>query len=209
MSTLSIIIPVYYSEETLMDCYKDVCGILPKLDSYEIIFVDDGSGDRSWEICNEIAAIDENVRLIKLSRNFGSHAACYAGLAASTGDCAMIKSADCQEPQSLIIDMHESWKQGYKVVLAVRKDRSEGFLSKAFSKTYYSIVRRLISKKMPKAGFDCFLFDRRAIEALKLLDERHSAMALQVLWIGFATSEIPYIRLPRTKGKSMWTLSKK
>ena len=210
MSKLSIIIPVYYSEETLMDCYNDLQeSALSKLDSYEIILVDDGSGDNSYEVCKEIAGLDENVRVLKLSRNFGSHAACYAGLVACTGDCCTIKSADLQEPASLILDMHESWKQGNRVVLGVRAGREEGLSSRAFARVYYMLVNRFVSKKMPKSGFDCYLLDRRVIEALKLLDERNSAITLQILWSGFKTGIVDYTRLARQKGKSRWTLSKK
>ena len=210
MEKLSIIIPVYFNADTLMDCYNDLKEkVFNLIDNYEIILVDDGSGDNSWEICKEIAANDKNVRLIKLSRNFGSHAACYAGLAASTGNCATVKSADCQEPSSLIIDMYESWKQGNRVVLAVRQGREEGFSQRIFANTYYGLVRKFVSKKMPKTGFDCYLLDRRVIEALKLLDERNSAITLQILWAGFKTSIVSYTRLARQKGKSRWTLSKK
>lgn len=210
MSKLSIIIPVYYSADTLMDCYEDLAeNVLPKINGYELIFVNDGSGDNSWEICKEIAAKDKNVRLINLSRNFGSHAACYAGLSSCTGDCATIKAADCQEPSSLIINMYESWKQGNKVVLAVRKGREEKLSQRAFANLYYGLVRKFVSKKMPKAGFDCYLIDRKAIEALKLLDERNSAITLQILWSGFKTSTVSYTRLARQKGRSRWTLSKK
>ena len=210
MSKLSIVIPVYYSADTLMDCYNDLCeNVFNILQNYELILVDDGSGDNSYDICKDIAKEDKNVRLIKLSRNFGSHAACYAGVVASTGDCCTIKAADCQEPSTLILDMFESWQQGNKVVLAERVGRKAGVFSKGFSNLYFKIVRTFVNKKMPKMGFDCFLLDRRAIEALKLLDERHSAMALQVLWLGFTTSTVSYVRQARLKGKSMWTLSKK
>jgi dolichol-phosphate mannosyltransferase len=210
MSKLSIIVPVYYNADTLLDCYKDIYeSVVPNIDKYELVFIDDGSGDNSWEVCKQIASKDNNVRLIKLSRNFGSHAACYSGLAMSTGDCAVIKSADCQEPPSLIVDMYNEWKRGNRVVLGARAAREEGPLFSVFSNLYYRLIRRFISKKMPKMGFDCFLLDRRAIEALKLLDERYSAIALQVLWIGFTTSTVYYTRLARKKGKSKWTLSKK
>jgi dolichol-phosphate mannosyltransferase len=192
-----------------MDCYKDIKNIFDKIDEYEIVLIDDGSGDNSWDICKEIAAKDENTRLIKLSRNFGSHAAIYAGLSACTGDCATIKAADCQEPASLIVDMYESWKQGNRVVLAERKGREENLSQRAFARLYYGMVRKFISKEMPKSGFDCFLIDRRAIEALKLLDERNSAITMQILWSGFRTSTVPYARLARQKGRSRWTLSKK
>ena len=210
MGKLSIIIPVYYSSETLMDCYKDLEEkVFNEVQDYELILVDDGSGDNSWEICKEIAKINKKVHTIKLSRNFGSHAACLAGLVASKGDCATIKAADCQEPSSLIIDMYGSWKAGNKVVLAVREDRKEKFSQRIFAGLYYSLVRRFVSKKMPKSGFDCYLLDRKAIEALKLLDERNSAITLQILWSGFKTSTVPYVRLAREKGNSRWSLSKK
>jgi len=207
---LSIIIPVYYSADTLMDCYHDLKeNVLQKLDSYEIILVDDGSEDNSYDICKEIVRIDNNARLIKLSRNFGSHAACYSGLVACTGNCCTIKTADCQEPSELILDMYESWKLGARVVLAVREGREESFSQRIFASIYYRMINRLVSPKMPQSGFDCYLLDRRAIEALKLLDERNSAITLQILWSGFKTSTVYYTRLARQKGKSRWTLSKK
>ena len=210
MNKLSIIIPVYFSEETLMDCYHDLEeNVLCKLDNYEIIFVDDGSEDNSYEICKKIASGNNNIRLIKLSRNFGSHAACYAGLVACTGDCCTIKAADCQEPSSLILDMLESWKEGNRVVLAVREGREEKFSQRLFANLYYKLVNKFVSNKMPKSGFDCYLLDRKVIEALKLLDERNSAITLQILWSGFKTGIVYYTRLARQKGKSRWTLSKK
>jgi dolichol-phosphate mannosyltransferase len=193
-----------------MDCYEELKkNIIGKKINYEIIFVDDGSEDDSWEICKEIAIKDKNIRLLKLSRNFGSHAACYAGLVVCTGDCATIKTADCQEPSSLIIDMYESWKKGNRVVLATRTSRDESFFQTILANVYYSLVRKFFSKKMPKAGFDCYLIDRKVIEALKLLDERNSAITLQILWAGFKTSIVFYKRMARKKGKSRWTLSKK
>ena len=210
MSKISIIIPVYYSADTLMDCYEDLRdNALRGFESYELIFVDDGSGDNSWEICTAIAKIDRNVKLVKLSRNFGSHAAIYAGLAVCTGDCAAVKAADNQEPSSLVIDMFNSWKQGNRVVLATRMGREDRLSQRVYAKLFYGLVHKFVSNKMPKAGFDCFLIDRRVIEALKLLDERQSAITLQILWTGFKTSTVPYTRLARQKGTSRWTLSKK
>ena len=126
MSKISIIIPVYFSSDTLMLLYEDMKSkILGKLDEYEIVFVDDGSEDNSFEIMEEIRAFDENVKCVKLSRNFGEHPAILAGLSVCTGDCAVTKQADLQEDSELILEMYERWKQGNKVVLAVRKERDE------------------------------------------------------------------------------------
>lgn len=150
MSKISIVVPVYYNEDTLMDLYQDMKEkILYKLGEYELVFVDDGSGDRSWEIMNQIHEMDENVRLVKLSRNFGEHAALLAGLSVCTGDCAVTKQADLQEDSTLILEMYDSWKKGNKVVLAVRRSRDESKVKVFFADLYYALVRKFVNKNMP------------------------------------------------------------
>ncbi len=210
MSKLSIVIPVYYNEDTLMMLYRDMQEkILHKLGAYEIVFVDDGSGDNSWQIMNEIRQMDENVKCIKLSRNFGEHSAILAGLSHCTGDCAVTKQADLQEDSELILDMYESWKRGNKVVLAVRESRDDPAIKKFFANLYYAIVRKCVEKSMPVGGFDCYLLDRQVIEVLMMLDEKNSALTLQVLWVGFQSEKIYFHRKDREVGKSRWTFSKK
>lgn len=210
MCKISIIIPVYFNESNLQPLYKDLQEkTLFKLDEYEIIMIDDGSEDKSWLEMNKLAQIDKNIKIIKLSRNFGSHAAILAGYLYCSGDCAVVKTADLQEPSELILSMFESWQKGNKVVLAVRSDREEGFLQKVFSNTYYWLIRKFVIKTMPKGGFDCFLIDRKVIEVLRLLDEKNSAITLQILWSGFKTDKVYYVRKAREIGKSRWTLSKK
>ncbi len=210
MSKISIIIPVYFSSDTLMDLYEDMhAKILDKLGDYELVFVDDGSEDESWEIMNQIRDMDENVKLVKLSRNFGEHAALLAGLSVCTGDCAVTKQADLQEDSTLILDMYESWKKGNKVVLAVRKSRDESPMKIFFANMYYALVRKFVNKKMPVGGCDCYLIDRKVIEVLERLDEKNSSLTLQVLWAGFKTDMVYFDRKDREKGKSRWTLAKK
>ena len=210
MSKLSIIVPVYWNSDTLMLLYEDMKEkILHKLEDYEIVFVDDGSGDNSWEIMNQIRDMDDKVRLVKLSRNFGEHSAILAGLSVCTGDCAVTKQADLQEDSELILQLYEKWKEGNKVVLAVRADRDEGAIQKFFANLYYTITRKLIMKNMPKGGFDCYLLDRQVIEVLLMLDEKNSALTLQVLWVGFKTEKVYFHRKAREIGESRWTLSKK
>ena len=211
MAKLSIIIPVYYNEQNLAPLYEDIREkiITPALFDYEIVMVDDGSGDGSWDEMEKIAAMDENVSIYHLSRNFGSHAAILCGLEHCSGDCAVIKAADLQEPTEIIPEMFARWQEGYNVVLAVREGREESASKKAFADFYYWMVRKFALKQMPKNGFDTYLIDRRVIEVLQLMDEKNSALTGQILWSGFKTAEVPYVRRERKIGKSRWTLQKK
>lgn len=210
MSKLSIVIPVYFNEMNLNDLYNDLYEkVLSKLDAYELVFVDDGSQDASFDIIKDLESKDPNIKSLKLSRNFGSHAAILAGLNICTGDCAVMKTADLQEPSTMILDMYAKWQAGNNVVLAIRADREESFLQKFFSNLYYRIIRRYVLKNMPLGGFDCFLIDRKVIEVLRLMDEKNTSLMGQILWAGFKTDSILYTRLRREKGKSRWTLQKK
>lgn len=210
MSKISIVVPVYYNEDTLELLYADMKEkILTQLGDYEIVFVDDGSGDNSWEVMNKIREQDDNVKCVRLSRNFGEHSALLAGLSACTGDCAVTKQADLQEDSTIILEMYESWKKGNKVVLAIRKERKENPIKVFFANMYYAIVRKMVNKNMPKGGCDCYLVDRKVIEVLERLDEKNSSLTLQVMWVGFKTDMIYFVRQDREVGKSRWTLSKK
>lgn len=210
MSKISIVVPVYFNSDTLELLYADMQEkILGEIGDYEIVFVDDGSGDNSWEIMNRIRERDKNVQCVKLSRNFGEHAAILAGLSVCTGDCAVTKQADLQEDSSIILEMYESWKKGNKVVLAVRAARDENPVKKFFANMYYAIVRKFIDKNMPAGGCDCYLLDRKVIQVLQMLDERNSSLTLQVLWVGFQSDKIYFHRKDREVGKSRWTLAKK
>ncbi len=210
MSRLSIVVPVYYNADTLMLLYDDMKEkILHKISDYEIVFVDDGSGDESWDIMNEIREKDEHVKCVRLSRNFGEHAALLAGLSECTGDCAVTKQADLQEDSEIILEMYESWKKGNKVVLAVRSQRDENPIKKLFAHIYYVIIHKLVNKNMPVGGCDCYLIDRQVINVLELLDEKNSSLTLQVLWAGFKTDHVYFHRRDREIGKSRWTLGKK
>lgn len=211
MNKISIIIPVYYNEDTLMMLYKDMKEkILSSFEDYEIVMVDDGSKDSSWQVMQDIQVLDpSHVKLIHLSRNFGEHAAILAGLNECTGDCAVTKQADLQEDSELILEMYHSWQKGNKVVLAVREEREEGKIYQFFANLYYKLMQKLVNPAMPKGGFDCYLLDRQVIEVLKMFDEKNSALTLQILWVGFKSDKIYFHRKARTVGESRWTLSKK
>ncbi len=211
MAKLSIIIPVYYNEKNLPLLYADIREkiIEPGLIDYEIVMVDDGSGDNSWAEMEKIAAEDDKVSIYHLSRNFGSHAAILCGLEHCTGDCAVIKAADMQEPTELIPEMFKRWQEGNNVVLAVREGREESASTTFFADFYYWLVRKFALKQMPKNGFDIYLIDRKVIDVLSMMDEKDSALTGQILWSGFKTATVPYVRKERTVGKSRWTLRKK
>ncbi len=208
---LSIVIPVYYNEDTLKLLYSDIKSkLIDVIDyEYEIVMVDDGSLDNSFSIMRELRDNDPNIKIYKLSKNFGSHAAILCGLSKCTGDCAVVKAADLQEPSELILQMFEKWKNGANVVLAVREGREENKSKVFFANLYYAIVRKFILSNMPNQGFDIYLIDRKVINVLTALDEKNSALTGQILWSGFKTETVTYRRLAREIGESRWTLRKR
>ena len=212
MKKLSIVIPTYFNEPNIKPLYdaieKDVIKKLNKM-SYEIVFVDDGSKDNTVKEIQKLQSKHDNIRLAKLSRNFGSHAAILAGLSITSGDVATIISADLQDPPEIIIQMLEKWQNGADSVIAVREDREESFIQKFFSNTYYRIMRKIALKNMPLGGFDCFMIDRKVINTIVRMNEKNTSLMGLILWSGYKIEEIRYVRKARELGKSRWTFSKK
>ena len=208
---ISVVIPVYYNQDNLRPLYIDISKKLLRHDEYEweIVMVNDGSKDESYVVMKELAEKDNRIKIYSLSRNFGSHAAILCGLSKCTGDCAVVKAADLQEPTEMVLEMVDSWRKGNNVVLAVRKDRQEGKGQTLFANLYYWLVRKAALPDMPRGGFDVYLLDRKVINVLQQLDEKNSALTGQILWSGFRTEKIYYTRLQREIGKSRWTLRKK
>lgn len=208
---ISVVVSVYNNEESLQAVYDELQKkVFSKIEEdYEIVMVNDGSRDNSFEVMKHLAAKDSKVKIISLARNFGAHAADLCGLINSTGDCAVTKSADLQEPSEMILDMLDSWRRGNNIVLAVRKGRDDGALSNTFANAYYWLVRKFALKNMPPTGFDMYLADRKVISVLEKLDEKNSPVTAQLLWCGFKTDQILYVRRKREVGKSGWTFRKK
>ena len=214
MKKLSIIVPVYYNYNNLQPLHDDLksklfCKLGEFGFDYELVLVDDGSGDNSFDKILQLKSIDDKIKAIKLSRNFGMHSAILAGLSVCTGDVAVIKMADIQEPTEMILEMISEYNNGSEVVLAIRKDRKDSIVSKLFSNTYYNIFRKFSGLDMPNGGFDTFLADRKVINVLVSLNEKNTTLMGLVLWSGFKTSKIYFNRLEREIGKSKWTLKKK
>lgn len=208
---LSIVIPVYYNEANLEPLYDDIKKkIIDVIDyNYELVLVNDGSKDNSYEVMKSLAEKDANIKIVSLSRNFGSHAAILCGLAKCTGDCAVVKAADLQEPAELVLEMVKRWQAGFNVVLAVREAREESRSQTLFANMYYLMMRKTAFPDIPGGGFDVYLLDRKVINVLMAFDEKNSALTGQILWSGFKTDKVYYTRLAREIGKSRWTLKKK
>ncbi|MEK3865996.1 glycosyltransferase family 2 protein [Paenibacillus sp. FSL H7-0716] len=208
---LSIVVPIYYNELNIphtIPRLQNLEKIIPNCD-FEFVFVDDGSKDNSFSLLMDAKEKDPRIKVIKLSRNFGSMAAIQAGLKYTTGDCVGIIAADLQDPPEMFEEMLEHWRMGKKVVLGTRADREESFSQKMFSNTYYFLLEKLALKGYPKGGFDFLLIDKQVVQEVLEIQEKNTNVMSLIYWLGHDQVQIPYVRQERKLGKSRWTLSKK
>jgi polyisoprenyl-phosphate glycosyltransferase len=208
---LSIVVPVYYNELNLPDTIPNLLSLREKIShELELVFVDDGSKDRSLEILLRYQDLyPKNILVVKLTRNFGAFSAIQAGFAKATGDCIGVIMADLQDPLELFIEMVKNWENGIKAVFAVRAKRDDPKLSKFFSNTYYSLFRRFAIPGYPKGGFDFVLIDRQVLNDLNRIHEKNTNIMSLIYWLGYSYVTIPYVRKKREKGKSKWTFGKR
>jgi glycosyltransferase involved in cell wall biosynthesis len=213
MAFVSIVVPVYHNAASLPDLLSRFQELAGKntADRVEFVFVDDGSGDDSFAVLRELARSEPRLRVVKLSRNFGSNAALLAGLSQAHGDVVAAIAADLQDPPELIHDMLAHWRQGRKVVLAMRASREDSSLTALLANAFYALFRRFALKTMPKGGFDFFLIDRQVCDLLKSIQESNTYLMGLILWLGFNPVVIPYHRRRREEryGRSMWGLGRK
>lgn len=207
----SIVIPIYYNEQNIpytIPRLKNLQSYLPNYE-FEFVFVDDGSEDKSFQLLQEEKKKDQRIKIIKLSRNFGSMAAVQAGLKYAKGDCVGIISADLQDPPELFAEMVDHWEQGNKVIMATRSDRDESVIQKVFSNFYYYLMDRLALKGYPSGGFDFVLIDKQVVGELNKISEKNTNIMSLIFWLGYSRKSIAYVRQKREYGRSRWTLSKK
>jgi dolichol-phosphate mannosyltransferase len=213
MSLISIIVPVFNNAPSLPDLLERFQDLAAKNsnDQFEFIFVDDGSTDNSFSVLNSLLQKDSRIRIVKLSRNFGSNAALLAGLGQARGDVVAAIAADLQDPPELINEMLVDWRQGHKVVLAARQSRDDDVLTTLLADTFYSLFRRFAIKTMPNHGFDFFLIDRQVCDLINNIQENNAYLMGLILWLGFSPKVVYYHRQAREKryGPSMWTTAKK
>ncbi|MBN6775257.1 glycosyltransferase family 2 protein [Pseudomonas granadensis] len=209
---LSLVIPVYRNEESLPSLLKAVDNLNVELHgALEVVFVVDGSPDRSYEILRDSLPLQNFAsQLILLSKNFGSFMAIRTGLQHGKGSTFAVMAADLQEPPDLVLTMNRVLNTDpVDVVVGVRESRQDPFLSKLASKTFWGLYKRYVIPEMPAGGVDMFGCNLEFRDNLLKLEERHSSLIAQIFWLGFRRQIVHYSRVAREHGKSAWTLRKK
>lgn len=206
---ISIIIPCYNEQAVIELCHDRVGGVIGTIKGFrfEIIYVNDGSRDNTFGILRAIAAKDNRVRAINLSRNFGKEAALTAGLDHARGDAVIVLDADLQDPPELIADMLKAWREtGADVVYGQRTSRlGETWFKKFTASAFYRVINRISGRvEIPVNTGDFRLMNRRAVDALHELRETHRFMKGLFAWIGYKQVAFPYVRAPRAAGRTKW-----
>ena len=210
MIRYSIVVPVYNEEEVARESYKRLKNVMDSTgEAYELIFVNDGSRDKTEEIITEICAEDPNVRLINFSRNFGHQTAITAGMDNSSGQAIVVIDADLQDPPEVILEMIEKWKEGYDVVYGQRaKRKGETVFKKLTAKMFYRFLRSMTSVDIPVDTGDFRLIDRKVCDVMSSLTEKNRYVRGLVSWVGFRQTAVTYVREERFAGETKYPLKK-
>ena len=211
MKKISVIIPMYYEEEVVNECYNRMTGVLSKIENYdyEIICVNDGSKDKTLQILEEIASKDNKLKVISFARNFGHQCAVTAGLKFVTGDCALIIDADLQDPPELIPKMLKLWEEGNEVIYGKRKTRDgESIFKLLTAKMFYKILNILSDVEIPKDTGDFRLVDRKVVDVINSMPEHNKFLRGLWGWIGFKQIAYEYERKEIFAGKTKYPLKK-
>lgn len=208
--SLSIVVPCYNEEEVIAETYRRLSLVMGQYQfPFELIFVDDGSKDRTWEMLTEIQAKDSRVKVIRLSANRGHQVALTCGLDNARGEVILIMDADLQDPPELLGEMLQKWREGYDVCYGKRTKRQGETVSKRFfAFAFYRIIGKLTKLYIPEDTGDFRLMDRTALDALLQLRERHRFVRGMVSWIGFRQTPIHYERPERFAGETKYPFRK-
>jgi glycosyltransferase involved in cell wall biosynthesis len=205
----SIVVPMYNEQDVAEEFLRRASEAFSALPDYEIIIVDDGSRDRTFEIVSALAEKDPHLRVVRFARNFGHQTATTAGIDLATGDTVSVIDADLQDPPELIAQMVELWRGGADIVFAVRESRAgESAFKKATASSYYRLLRRIAKVDIPVDTADFRLMSRKAVEGLKAMRERSRYMRGLVGWMGLERAQITYHRDARYAGETKYPLRK-
>lgn len=203
---LSVVIPAYNEEAMLRKAADTIGGVLTDAGiAHELVFVDDGSADGTWDVLCAAAKENGSVRGVRFSRNFGKEAAILAGLTEAHGDCCVVIDCDLQHPPEKIVEMYRLWQQGFEVVEGRKKSRgSEGRLHTLAAKTFYSLIGAATGFDMANAS-DFKLLDRKAVDVLVRMPERSAFFRALSSWVGFQTAYVEFDVREREAGESKWS----
>jgi glycosyltransferase involved in cell wall biosynthesis len=208
--TYSIVAPIFNEKENISELHRRVAGVLDSTgEPWELILIDDGSTDGSTEIIRELAKKDQRVRPVIFARNFGHQIAITAGWDYARGDAVVIIDADLQDPPELIIEMAKKWREGNEVVYAVRSERDgESWFKLWTASLFYRIIYRITDVKIPLDTGDFRLMDRKVVDVLKQMPERHRFPRGMSAWVGFKQVGIEYKRAARVAGETKYPFRK-
>ena len=207
---ISIVVPMYFEEEVAQECYNRLVNVMQQNNlNYEMIFVNDGSTDRTMDILTEIADKDPNVKIINFARNFGHQIAVTAGIDYAKGDAIVIIDADLQDPPELIPVLVDKWNEGFEVVYAKRKSRKgETWFKLLTAKYFYKVLNYLSDIEIPKDTGDFRIIDRKVADVFSKMSERNRFVRGMMSWIGFRQTFVEYERDERFAGETKYPLKK-
>lgn len=209
---LTLIVPVYRNEENIEDLMEVLDNFHERYGAdFEAVLVVDGSPDRSWQLLrSELSRRSMSAQLILLARNFGSFLAIRRGLEAASHEITAVMAADLQEPPELVDDFYAALSDGKAdLAVGVRSGRSDGWIQQRLSSLYWGLFRRAVFPEVPKGGVDMFGCNSMVRSTLLQLQEPNTSLVGQLFWVGFRRVEIPYVRRPRQKGESGWSLRRR
>ena len=208
MSILSVIIPSYNEEANIERTAETIGRILAEAQiEYELLFVSDGSKDKTYELVCNLSQQDARVKGLQFSRNFGKEASIFAGLSCAKGDCCAVIDCDLQHPPETLVEMYRLWEDGYDVIEGIKSSRGkEGIFHKMFVGIFYGIMSKLMKLDM-NATSDFKLMDRRVVEALLSLTEKNTFFRALTFWAGFKSTTVTFDVQERVAGSSKWSFT--
>jgi polyisoprenyl-phosphate glycosyltransferase len=203
---ISVIVPAF-NEATGLDIFHGrLLSALAAMDSWEVIYVNDGSTDGTLSVIEALSRADDRVAVVSLSRNFGKEIAITAGLDHAAGDAVVVIDADLQDPPEVIPDLIAAWRAGFDMVYAKRRNRAgESWLKRGTARCFYRLMQRMGDLKLPEDTGDFRLMSRRVVDAVRQLREQHRFMKGLFAWVGYPTTFVLYDREPRCAGVSKWS----
>ena len=207
---LSVVLPIYNEEQVIPEMYRRMTTVLENMgEPYELVLVNDGSRDRSYELLHELHVRDSRVRVINFARNFGHQVAITAGMDYARGDAVVVIDADLQDPPEVIAQMMEKWREGYQVVYGVRTEREgETWFKLATANLFYRLMNSITTVDIPLDAGDFRLMDRAVIQTLRAMREKRRFMRGLSAWVGFKQTPLPYRREARFAGETKYPLKK-